>query len=212
MPQHCSVSRSTQQLPWCSHWKRLCGNYSPKTGDSPFATQVKAVLWDNLKKRHTDPQVCQDLWQASALDPRFKALPIMNAERRHEVFSAIANQLATGSTVGVKQEPGAAEGPAEGTPLTTMQSAINKEESTTGGDKKNQHWKISWVMSMWLPCNPLTQRPECSVWRLKCRGTGIWSQRWTSRVVQLNAGKTIRMNSLTLLGLQDKCSVYQEPQ
>ena len=119
--------------------ERLCGNYSPQTGDSPFATQVKAALRDDLQKRYTDPQVCQDLWQGSALDPRFKALPTMNAERLHEVFSGIATQLATGSTVGVKQEPMAAEYLAEGTPLTTTQSAITKEESITGGDEKNQH-------------------------------------------------------------------------
>ena len=115
--------------------ERLCGNYSPQTGDTHFASQVKAALRDDLQKRYTDSKVCQDLWQASALDPRFKALPTMNAERRHEVFSAIAIQLATCPTV--KQEPGAAEDPAEGTPLTTTQSAITKEEPITGGDQKS---------------------------------------------------------------------------
>ena len=122
--------------------ERLLQTLLPLDSDSTLASAVKTAIMTNLSSRYEDESLQLYLWQAAALDPRFKALPTMNAEKREMIYSSLlnlasseTNKIKTEPAVVVKREPGlpaaADVGPQPGTstapPLPTLLPSVPTE-------------------------------------------------------------------------------------
>ena len=122
--------------------ERLLQTLPPLDSDSTLASTVKTAIMTNLSSRYEDESLQLYLWQAAALDPRFKAMPTMNAEKREMIYSSLLNlassepnKIKTEPAVVVKREPGlsaaADVGPQPGTstapPLPALLPSVPTE-------------------------------------------------------------------------------------
>ena len=91
---------------------RLLATLPPQTQDSAsLVSAVKLAMIGNLSGRYQAEDLQLYLWQASALDPRFKTLPTLPQDRRHMVYASLVGLASSDAnkiqpTVTVKQEPG----------------------------------------------------------------------------------------------------------
>ncbi|XP_021375193.1 zinc finger BED domain-containing protein 1-like [Mizuhopecten yessoensis] len=76
-------------------------------GDNALVSAVKTAIINDLRPRYTGPNILKYLHQCSALDPRFRSLPFLKENERHEIFHTLALHAATldSSQVVVKSEP-----------------------------------------------------------------------------------------------------------
>ena len=59
---------------------------------SPSVAEVKRVIRDDLAKRYQEPASTEILIKAAALDPRFKALPFLDQEKRSNIFITLTTE------------------------------------------------------------------------------------------------------------------------
>ncbi|XP_046568649.1 E3 SUMO-protein ligase ZBED1-like [Haliotis rubra] len=71
-----------------------------KPEDSDLVSELKSTISNDLQPRYCKEDVLKFLLHASALDPRFKALPYLTEAQRHEVYHSIGQKA-----VKVKTEP-----------------------------------------------------------------------------------------------------------
>lgn len=57
--------------------------------ESSLVRQLKVAIKGDMQPRYSNPEIDQFLIISSAMDPRFKSLPQLNDERRHEITDAI---------------------------------------------------------------------------------------------------------------------------
>ena len=69
---------------------KLLQTTEPTTEDSPMVRDIKKAVHDDLRSRYTSEAEKSLLYTASALDPRFKALPFLSEEREQTYGKVIA--------------------------------------------------------------------------------------------------------------------------
>ncbi|KAL3890387.1 hypothetical protein ACJMK2_002670 [Sinanodonta woodiana] len=69
------------------HRKLIDSIFQHSDDDSLVIAQMKRAVVDDLQDRYTHQE--ETLTIASALDPRFKALPFLSDARRNEIFTTI---------------------------------------------------------------------------------------------------------------------------
>lgn len=77
---------------------QLCQSTEEQTDDSGIVKDVKNALAQDLGKRYANKSFLQ---MASALDPRFKALPFLTEEERDDIFAALGGEAAELSEVSI---------------------------------------------------------------------------------------------------------------
>ncbi|KAL2089183.1 hypothetical protein ACEWY4_016082 [Coilia grayii] len=100
---------------------QLCQSTVEQTNDSGIIKDIKNALAQDLGKRYANNTFLQ---MASALDPRFKALPFMSEEERDDIFANVGGEAARISQVSIitarktedDHEPVAVEGQLEDGP------------------------------------------------------------------------------------------------
>ena len=91
---------------------RLLSTLPPQAQDSALVSAVKLAIIGNLSGRYQAEDLQLYLWQASALDPRFKTLPTLTHDKRHMVYASLVTLASSDNnkiqqpSVTVKQEPG----------------------------------------------------------------------------------------------------------
>lgn len=74
---------------------KLIQNTKPSAEDLPLVWDVKKAINEDLSKRYTTEQEINTLHTASALDPRFKALPFLSEEEREETYRRVVAETAS---------------------------------------------------------------------------------------------------------------------
>lgn len=74
---------------------KLIQNTKPSAEDLPLVRDVKKAVNEDLSKRYTTEQEINTLHTASALDPRFKALPFLSEEEREETYRRVVAETAS---------------------------------------------------------------------------------------------------------------------
>lgn len=63
-------------------------------GDPPFIKEIKEAIHHDLMRRYASETEKDTLNQASALDPRFKALPFLSDDEKEETFARMVSEAA----------------------------------------------------------------------------------------------------------------------
>ncbi|XP_060790687.1 E3 SUMO-protein ligase ZBED1-like [Neoarius graeffei] len=71
---------------------KLLAHFECSPDDIPLIKEMKRVMAEDLRERYVDEEPF--LLRAAALDPRFKKLPFLCDNRRHETFNGIAEEAA----------------------------------------------------------------------------------------------------------------------
>ena len=66
----------------------------PNTKDKALVRAIKKAIHDDLSSRYTSEAEKNLLSTASALDPRFKALPFLKEEKREQVYGNVIAEAA----------------------------------------------------------------------------------------------------------------------
>lgn len=74
---------------------KLLQNTEPNTEDSPLVRDIKKAIHDDLSSRYTSEAEKNLLYTASALDPRFKALPFLSSEEREQTYGKVIAEAAS---------------------------------------------------------------------------------------------------------------------
>ncbi|KAK0137971.1 Zinc finger BED domain-containing protein 1 [Merluccius polli] len=74
---------------------QLLQNTEPNTEDSPLVRDIKKAIHDDLSSRYTSEAEKSLLYTASALDPRFKALPFLSEEEREQTYGKVIAEAAS---------------------------------------------------------------------------------------------------------------------
>ena len=67
----------------------LMRSMQPNQGDATVVIRVKTAILNELQKRYTDESVRFLMLQSSATDPRFKALPFVDAVERLDIQTSL---------------------------------------------------------------------------------------------------------------------------
>ncbi|KAK0153298.1 Zinc finger BED domain-containing protein 1 [Merluccius polli] len=71
---------------------KLLQNTEPNTEDSPLVRDIKKAIHDDLSSSEAEKSL---LYTASALDPRFKALPFLSEEEREQTYGKVIAEAAS---------------------------------------------------------------------------------------------------------------------
>lgn len=71
---------------------KLLAHFECSSDDIPLIKEMKRVMAEDLRERYVDEEPF--LLRAAALDPRFKKLPFLCDNRRHETFNGTAEEAA----------------------------------------------------------------------------------------------------------------------
>nr|XP_033494666.1 zinc finger BED domain-containing protein 1-like [Epinephelus lanceolatus] len=74
---------------------KLLQNTESNTEDSPLVRDIKKAIHDDLSSRYTSEAEKSLLYTASALDPRFKALPFLSEEEREQTYGKVISEAAS---------------------------------------------------------------------------------------------------------------------
>lgn len=74
---------------------KLMQNTRSSAEDSPLVREIKQSINEDLSKRYSSEQERNTLHTASALDPRFKALPFLSEEERGETYGRVIAEAAS---------------------------------------------------------------------------------------------------------------------
>ena len=66
---------------------QLLANMTPAADDKALIVNLKTAIRDDLAARYTEETLEQFLWEATALDPRFRAMSLVSDDRRHSIYS-----------------------------------------------------------------------------------------------------------------------------
>lgn len=74
---------------------QLLANFTTASEDDPMTREVKHAIRADLMKRYTSTKERHILHAASALDPRFKALPFLSEDEKMETYSRMTAEAAS---------------------------------------------------------------------------------------------------------------------
>uniref|UniRef100_A0A667X1D9 BED-type domain-containing protein n=1 Tax=Myripristis murdjan TaxID=586833 RepID=A0A667X1D9_9TELE len=74
---------------------RLLTSFTPAPEDDPMTREIKHAIQEDLKKRYTSTKERHTLYTASALDPRFKTLPLLSEDERLDTYSRVTTEAAS---------------------------------------------------------------------------------------------------------------------
>ncbi|KAM9857472.1 E3 SUMO-protein ligase ZBED1-like [Aulostomus maculatus] len=87
---------------------QLLTDFKPLPEDERMTREIKHAIGEDLKKRYTSTKERHTLHTASALDPRFKSLPLLTTDEKMETYSRMTTEAASFEVV--RQEAEVAEG------------------------------------------------------------------------------------------------------
>lgn len=76
-------------------YAQLLQSMSDTIGDQPLIHDVKNAITTDLLKRYNSGAEKKILRTSSALDPRFKGLPILTEEERLDVYAGVTSEAAS---------------------------------------------------------------------------------------------------------------------
>ena len=59
---------------------------TPAADDNTLIVNLKTVIRDELAARYTEETLELFIWEATALDPRFRAVSLVTDDRRHSIY------------------------------------------------------------------------------------------------------------------------------
>ena len=73
---------------------KLETHFQHNDGDAPLIVDMKRAFRNDFEKRYSDVAVANLLYTASALDPRFKALPFLKEQDTQRIFTNLSVEAA----------------------------------------------------------------------------------------------------------------------
>ena len=66
--------------------QQLLANMTPAADDKTLIVNLKTAIRDELAARYTEETLELFIWEATALDPHFRAMSLVTDDRRHSIY------------------------------------------------------------------------------------------------------------------------------